>query len=139
MPKPDRDEERVGGMTMEERKAKAVEALILKSGYQSALSIPRVRRDMLAEDVDIVCRTVFPELFTDPPTAWLAPWEPGKAEIIAGEEELENQTEHDWDSGGDGNSHNSYTYFRSGHIRSVYEAMRDAYLNPNRSEGGTGD
>lgn len=53
----------------------------------------------------------------------LVPREPTKEMIEAGEASLEDSTESDWDSGSDGESHNTYTYFRSGHVRAAYLAM----------------
>lgn len=53
----------------------------------------------------------------------IVPKEPSRVMIEAGNGEAENQMEHDWDSGSDGESHNSYTYLRSDAVRPIYKAM----------------
>lgn len=68
----------------------------------------------------------------------VVPVEPSKLMISVGEDTLEENTESDWDSGSDGESHNTYTYFRSGHVRAVYRAMLLAARGeprPTKTEG----
>ncbi len=36
---------------------------------------PRLTVSMSRDEAQTVLRAAFPELFTDPPTAWIAPWE----------------------------------------------------------------
>jgi hypothetical protein len=68
----------------------------------------------------------------------LVPVEPTKAMIEAGEASLEDSTERDWDSGSNGEGHNTYTYFRSGHVRAAFLAMveeaKKAALLPTENE-----
>jgi len=66
--------------------------------------------------------------FADARAAIEAMREPGMNMISAGEDALEEYTESDWDSGPDGESHNTYTYMRSGHMRAAFTAMIDAAL-----------
>ena len=60
---------------------------------------------------------------------WIAPDEPTKAMIIAGQDEHENCIDNDWDSGPDGESHNSYTIIASDAPARVYHAMRNVHTN----------
>lgn len=64
------------------------------------------------------------------PNGWkLVPIEATKAMIEAGETVLENCIDSDWDSGGDGESYNSYERVRSGTQTEIYNAMIAAAPN----------
>ena len=53
--------------------------------------------------------------------------EPSKAVIDCGETVLEDHEDSDWDSGPNGESHNSYTFVRSGAAKAISEAMIVAF------------
>lgn len=52
----------------------------------------------------------------------IVPKEPTKEMIDKAEDALEDHKDSDWDSGSDGESHNSYTYYTSGAARDMYVA-----------------
>ena len=97
--------------------------------------------DNATDDAKDICRRLarqfltaaFPELSGDKPTHWLAPMEVTKEMVVAGEDALDDFKDSDWGSGPDGSTH-SYEFFRSGHCKGMFEAMRDAY----RGEGDGG-
>lgn len=49
--------------------------------------------------------------------------EPTKEMLDAGQSALDDCVDHDWDSGGDGESYNSYTTIRSDAAAIVFKAM----------------
>lgn len=55
--------------------------------------------------------------------------EPSKAMVEAGDTALENVTDSDWDSGADGNGHNSHEWIISGAQTEIYQAMIDSALS----------
>lgn len=58
------------------------------------------------------------------PKGWrLVPLKPTKAMIFAGETAMRDAIDSDWDSGGDGESYNSYQTIRSGAQTEIYQAM----------------
>ena len=56
----------------------------------------------------------------------IVPKEPTKEMCEAGNVALENATDSDWDSGPDGESHNSYTTIRSTASHEIFTAMVEA-------------
>lgn len=90
--------------SLSERIEAAARALVKKSGYANMLALPKARRLAVKEDCETVIRAAFPELFTSPPTHWLAPMEADKVMIDVGEDKIEEFKDSDWDSGGDGES-----------------------------------
>lgn len=62
--------------TMSERIEAAALAFVQHSGYRTLLDISKHRREFVAEQMKVALSAAFPELVSDPPTAWLAPVEP---------------------------------------------------------------
>ncbi|MBS0175495.1 MAG: hypothetical protein JSR64_15750 [Nitrospira sp.] len=133
-------------MTMDERIEAAARAAYADKGsygderlaWDAAASIvgedeARATHEAFRSMARAAIATAFPELSGDKPTGWIAPLEVTKEMVMAGEDALEDFKDSDYDSGADGSTH-SYTYFRSGHCKGMFEAMRDAYLG--KGDGG---
>jgi hypothetical protein len=114
--KPDRDEERVGGMTMSERVEAAARELARFDIQHDIWGELGWEQDTYRRNVRTILAAAIPEVFGDHPTVWLAPWEASEAMKATG-----------WDM----------RYGESDPEQAVIEwrVLRDARLNPNRSEG----
>lgn len=67
-----------------------------------------------------------------PAAGWkLVPVEPTKEMVAAGDAELENCKDGGWDSGPDGESHNSYEYIIPGAQSKIYRAMIASAPSPS--------
>lgn len=59
--------------------------------------------------------------------------EPTKEMADKGGDVLDDCKDGGWDSGGDGESHNTYEYIMAGSQTTIYQAMIDAALKPDHS------
>lgn len=104
--------------TLEERIEAAAKALGIVRSWDEISNGERASRRATARQV---LAASFPELFTDPPQAWLAPSEPTKEMTVAGRDALEDCREFDALDGGE--------FIRAGAAEQIYAAMRSAFLN----------
>lgn len=115
-------------MTLEERIEAATDA------YLGALGLKGRAGSGLKADAKAIVRAFAPELFTNPPTMWLAPMEVTKEMADAGGNTLEDCKDSGWDSGPDGEGYNTYEYIIQGAQTKIFDAMRDAYLQQESGE-----
>jgi hypothetical protein len=115
--KPDRDEERVGGMRTLEQRIEAVAAWLTEMWGVSNEADTLAHRRWEARSI---LKRAFPELFSDPPGAWLAPWELDRSALTAGWPHFATFSE----------TPDGPLDF----AERRWAALR-AHLNPNRSEG----
>lgn len=124
-----------GAPHMNKELARRVEAAAIEMACGGTLS-PRLAwaeldehsRNLALVDARSYLAAAFPDLFTDPPQAWIAPWEATEAMIDKGGDALSDCVDSGWDSSPDGESYSSYETIRSGSQTTIWNAMRDAYL-----------
>jgi hypothetical protein len=98
-------------MVLEERIEAAADA-IFETRYNDGPALD------LARDA---IRAAFPELFTDPPTAWIAPWEADGVMAIAG---AHSTTVNDFE----------FDPYQA--MEFAFDAMRDSHLSTLKGEKG---
>lgn len=106
--------------------------------------------DASTGDVGLIVRAAFPELFTDPPSHWIAPMDPSTevhiaameryarwlaAESLAIAKAIDTSAYSDVDKAQCKGWHQGFCSWSGDQSRQVWDAMRTAYLNQKDSEG----